>query len=160
VTALLLPWKIVNVSYVKNTVNTETQHCTHHIVIHHRDSRVVIYMLIISPDLDYFSLSIDPETKTCLVAVVQNLPQDVLDKAEDIILNLEATTSGSKAGVSVLVITLPKTAASEIPKFSRVYYIGKYEVDSDQNAKVTLKSPITIASPEDQTVTVNFSEGE
>jgi hypothetical protein len=117
-------------------------------------------MLIISPDLDYFSLSIDPETKTCVVAVVQNLPQDVLDKAEDIILNLEATTSGSKAGVSVLVITLPKAATSDIPKFSKAYYIGKYEVDSDQNAKVTLKSPITIASPEDQTVTVNFAEGE
>ncbi|RZC33423.1 uncharacterized protein BDFB_006638, partial [Asbolus verrucosus] len=97
---------------------------------------------------DYFSIAEDSTNdNNWVISVSKNLPDNDLQRGEDIILTLVATVEGDTANVGYgsVIIQIPKT-----PKFSKAYYSAIYTVDGETATVAIEDGPVEwVASDKD-----------
>ncbi|KAJ3654191.1 hypothetical protein Zmor_013397 [Zophobas morio] len=99
---------------------------------------------------DNFGLQQDPSNDHLwTVTVIQNLPDDVLQSGEDLILSLQAHIPGSPSSIvttETLIIELPAVVTT--PKFLNAIYSAEYESNGDENTVTLSNGPIQLTATE------------
>ena len=83
------------------------------------------------------------------MTVIQNLPDDVLQSGEDLILSLQAHIPGSPSSIvttETLIIELPAVVTT--PKFLNAIYSAEYESNGDENTVTLSDGPIQLTATE------------